>query len=979
MYLNCHTYFSLKYGTLSVKELVEQAVERRLESLVLTDINTTSGCIEFARLCEKAGINPIVGVDFRNGNQQEYIVIAQNNEGFRELNEFLTKHHHNHEPFPPTAPEFNRCLVIYPFPKIKSVKLRINEFIGVKPHEVNRIIVNNWPYKAERMVILQPVTFRDPEDFNTHCLLRAIDKNTLLSKLHPAEKAHPKEVMGSERQLVKQYIDFPRIVENTRRILEVCHIDFQLGKNKNKKIFTTSKKEDSQLLRKLAYDGLPYRYPNADQEIHNRLEKELRMIDELDFNSYFLINWDITRYARDRNFFYVGRGSGANSIVAYCMRITNVDPVDLDLYFERFINPHRTSPPDFDIDFSWKDRDEMTDYIFKRYGNTHTALLATYNTFQSKAVIRELGKVFGLPKEEIDELSAYRKESFMPDQIAANIYRHSERIHDFPNHLSVHAGGILISEEPISQYTATFMPPKGFPTTEFSMLEAEDVGLYKFDILSQRGLGHIKDAVEIVQKNRNGIKIDIDNVREFKKDPIIKKMLSTGKTMGCFYVESPAMRMLLRKLKTTTYEGLVAASSIIRPGVARSGMMKAYIERHRDPGNIHHLHPLIGEILYDSYGVMIYQEDVIKIAHLFAGLTLVEADVLRRGMSGKFRSREEFLKVKDKFINNCIERGYGEGTTKEVWRQVESFAGYSFAKGHSASYSVESYQSMYLKAHFPLEFMVAVINNYGGFYRTQDYVHEARKAGADIQLPCVNNSDYLTTIQKSTIYLGLGLVREVTTKTVKMIVYARRQQSFEGLHDFIKRTGVPLEQIILLIRIGALRFTGKNKKELLWNAHLFFGKEKELKHEQELFDVKPRSYRLPALTYRQNEDAFDQMELLGFSLTSPFQLLKEQPKKFLKQAEFERHKGQVVSITGYLIHIKRTITVKKETMSFGTFIDVAGDYFDTTHFPPELKQYPFRGYGMYAITGKVVEDFGHFSLETISMKKLPVIEDPRYY
>jgi DNA polymerase-3 subunit alpha len=357
----------------------------------------------------------------------------------------------------------------------------------------------------------------------------------------------------------------------------------------------------------------------------------LDIIERKNFEAYYLIAHDIVNYANSQGFAHVGRGSGANSVIAYCLGITDVDPIELDLYFERFLNTERTSPPDFDIDFSWKDRDEVTKYIFNRFDEHHVALLGTHTTFQERSVIRELGKVFGLPKEEIDKIVAYPDHHRYDDDITRLIFRYARLMKDMPNHLSIHAGGVLITEKPMYAYTALDLPPKGFPVAHFEMHNAEDMGIYKLDILSQRGLGHIKDTVSIISENRKE-KVDIDRFHDFKKDPEIRKLLREGNCMGCFYVESPAMRMLLGKLQCEDYLTLVAASSIIRPGVARSGMMRAYIERHhavRNGRKYESIHPKMDEIMKETYGVMVYQEDVIKVAHHFAGITLTQADVLR--------------------------------------------------------------------------------------------------------------------------------------------------------------------------------------------------------------------------------------------------------------------------------------------------------------------------------------------------------------
>ena len=972
MYLNCHSYFSFKYGTYSPEELLIQAKQNQIECIALTDINNTSGVLDFVRLSKKHGVKPVVGIDFRNGTVPKFVGLAKNNEGFRELNDFLSHYLHSGEEIPDASPIFFNSYVIHPFTS-QQRKLKDNEFIGIKPNDINKLLFSEWKKQPDKLVILFPVTFRDKLDFNTHRLLRSIDLNTLLSKLPVSEQALPDEIMLNKYELIKIYGNYHQIIENTLRILDSCSINFEFGKNKNKKTFTGNIYEDELLLKKLCKENLRYRYPNPTDEIVTRYEHEIKVITEFGFASYFLINWDIINFARHKNFFYVGRGSGANSIVAYLLRITDVDPVDLDLYFERFINSYRTSPPDFDIDFSWKDRDEVIEYIFKRNGRNNTAQLATYNTFQSNAVIRELGKVFGLPKAEIDDLSELRKPEKTPDNIVQLIYKYSKQIHDLPNHLSIHAGGILISELPIHYYTATTIPPKGFPLTQFSMLEAEDIGLYKFDILSQRGLGHIKDAVELIKQNQ-GIDVDVHQVQTFKKDEKIKAKLKDAKCMGCFYIESPAMRMLLKKLEVETYLGLVAASSIIRPGVASSGMMKEYILRFKGMNASYETPKAIYDILKETYGVMVYQEDVIKVSHYYAGLTLGEADMLRRGMSGKYRGREEFEKVKAKFFSNCKEKGYLEKESQEIWRQIESFAGYAFSKGHSASYAVESYQSLFLKTYYPLEHMVGVINNFGGFYRTEFYVHEARMCGANIHAPDINKSDQLTNIFGIDIYLGFGLVSELEQKVSEQIIHERNAHGhYVSLANFMKRVSISVDQLRILIRVGAFRFTGRTKKQLLWDIHTEIGKEKKTVVENELFAIERKEFQLPKLYHHRLDDAMDEIEILGFPVSSPFELLRIEAVSKISADELKLHKDKIIEIVGYIVTTKSTRTKKGDAMAFGTFIDIKGNYFDTVHFPQIYQAFPFRGRGCYLIKGRVAEEFVFFSIDVLEMHRLDFV------
>ncbi|MEP4534505.1 MAG: DNA polymerase III subunit alpha [Cyclobacteriaceae bacterium] len=976
--LNVHSFFSFKYGLLSIEKLIEWARINRIKTLALTDINSTSGNLDFVRQAKKAGIRPLLGIDFRNGAVPQFIGLAKNNEGYHRLNHFLSRHLHEGKAFDSSFPANSEtvwandnCFIIYPLANIPKRALKDYEYIAVKPNEVNRVrFMPNLP--AGKLIACPTFTLPVMQDYELHCVLRAIDLNTLVSKLSDTDTAQKEDVFLSKKQLIDAYQDLPQALENLKMVIQDCEIHFQFSPEaspQNKEVWTDSKEEDYQKVKSLCKKGLPYRYEKkVTRQILRRVINELQTIRQKGFLSYFLVSWDIVSYARSKGYYYVGRGSGANSIVAYLLRITDVDPIELDLYFERFINLFRQNPPDFDIDFSSRDRDDVTRYIFERYDNA--VLLATYNTFQKKAVIREVGKAFGVPPYEIDNLQKDTIKNL--DYHSRIILNYGARLTGFPSHLSVHAGGILISEKPIHYFTATSLPPKGFPITHFDMHIAEDVGLFKYDILGQRGLGKIKDALAIIKENQpNRLNVDIHNIKLFKDDPLIKINLRQAKAIGCFYVESPAMRMLLTKLRCDDYLTLVAASSVIRPGVAKSGMMREYILRYRMPERRKDAHPVLLKIMPDTYGVMVYQEDVIKVAHHFAGLTLAEADVLRRGMSGKYRSREEFQQVKDKFFKNCSQKGYSIALSSDVWRQIESFAGYAFAKGHSASYAIESYQSMFLKSHYPLEFMVAVLNNGGGFYSREFYVHEARMHGGQIELPCVNTSEPHTIIKKKTIYLGLAMIKDLEDQTIIDTIAERiKKGTFKSIDEYVKRVSISLEQLSLLIRIEAFRFTGIDKKTLLWRAHFLLGNTGRSQIKPSLFDPPIKNYKLPKIEHAAVEDIYDQMELLGFPLHTPFDLIPEKPKDCLKARELKNHINRRIRTYGYLITYKRTSTSHKEEMFFGNFLDEDGDFIDTVHFPPIAKKYPFNGRGIYVMEGKVTEEFDAIAIEVTRLQRL---------
>jgi len=963
------------------------ARKNHIDQLALTDINNTSAGLNFVRKAQEKGIKPILGIDFRNGVDQCFIGLAKNNDGYQELNNFLSEHLHNDKKIASRAPIFKHAFVIYPFEQVllnKQDSFLEHEFIGISINNLRRLPFSKIMDHKDKLVVQQAVTFRNKRDFNAHRLLRAIDNNILLSKLPQNQEADPEEKMLSKNDLLSAFSEYKFILENTEQLMQSCNIYFDFSENRkpqNLISYLGDTKKDEALLEKLCQKGLSERYKHIKigPEILERLQKELDLIKKMGFVSYFLINWDIVSHAKKQGFFYVGRGSGANSIVAYLLHITDVDPIELDLYFERFINLYRVNPPDFDLDFSWKDREAMTQYIFERFPNV--SLLGTYVTFQEKGVVRELGKVFGLPKEEIDILCDRKYNVSELDEVALLVLKYGQLIQGMPNYLSIHAGGILITEKPIHHFSATHLPPKGYPTTQFDMVIAEDVGLFKFDILSQRGLAKIEETLEIVSYNQPSEigSIDIHDIVRFKNDPIINNLVKSAQCMGCFYVESPAMRMLLKKLEVDNYLGLVAASSIIRPGVAKSGMMREYILRHRDPQRAkERAHPVMLSIMPETYGVMVYQEDVIKVAHYFADLTLGEADVLRRGMSGKFRSRDEFQKVKDKFVDNCRKKSYDDKLIFEIWDQIASFAGYAFAKGHSASYAVESYQTLFLKAYYPLEYMVAVLNNGGGFYSAEFYIHEARMLGANINSPCINKSFMANCIYGKDIYLGYMYLRDLEEKVVEHIITERNSNGpFLSLTNFLDRVFISIEQLSILIRIDAFGFTGVNKHELLWQAHLSLSKNTKLDHPK-LFNASQQHFEIPKLYATDLEMAFTQLELMGFTLCSPFDILAEPPSNTLGKRDLESYLGRNIDIYGYLVTVKNTRTHQGTRMNFATLVDQHGEVFDTVLFPPIAAKYFFRGRGIYRFYGKVVSEFGFLSIEVLKMQKQDYIPDPRY-
>lgn len=977
MLLNCHTYHSLRYGTISIEELVKSGADNGAKAMALTDINTITGIYDFYKTCKTHQVKPLVGMEIRISSELYYICLAKNPAGLAEINLMMTLFNCEGKEIPRQNPTFENVFVIYPLSNVPPI-LKDDEFIGIRPEEANVLVQKTWKMQTAKMVVLQPITFRTKREYNLHRILRAIDRNTLVSKLEPGDLCGENERMVPMAEILQPFRDFPEIIENTEEIIDACQFKFDFKSPKNRKNFSGSREEDFSLLKKLAFEGLKKRYPDENPQAKERLERELRVINELSFCAYFLITWDIIQYSNSRGFMHVGRGSGANSIVSYCLGITDICPLELDLYFERFLNLNRSVPPDFDIDWSWRERDDILSYIFEKYGRDHVAFCGTNVEFKYRSIFREVGKAFGLPKEELDALAKNPVAAHDTNPVVKLVQKYGLLLEKFPNQRSMHSCGILISEEPITHFSTLEMPPKGFPIVQFDMHVAEEIGFEKFDILSQRGLGTIDECVKLIERNR-GITVNIKDTQISKNEKTANEYLAKGKTIGCFYIESPAMRGLLRRLKCEDYKTLVAASSIIRPGVAQSGMMKEYIFRHNHPDRFEYFHPVFEEQLGETYGIMVYQEDVIKIALHYGGVSAEDGDILRRAMSGKTRSKKELQKVKNHFFECAARQGHPQDLSREVYRQIESFAGYSFCKAHSASYAVESYQSLYLKVHYPVEFMVAAINNGGGFYRTEVYVHECRMSGGKIYNPCVNRSRFETTVYGEEVFLGLMHIEKLEQRIAEFIPEEReRNGPFASLENFVKRVPVGLETLQILIFIGAFRFTGKQKNELLIEARLLLVNFRPEFRLPTFFETPKQEYQLPVLERNILEDAFDEIEILGFPVScSPFDLLQTKYRSSVLAKDLNRFHKKQVKMLAYLISRKHVPT-KKGAMYFGTWIDAEGEFFDTAHFADCLEKYPFQGGGCYLFLGQVEVDYHFPTITVIRMAKMPFIPDPRY-
>ena len=996
VHLNVKSNFSFGHGASSLDELLARANELNIRKIALTDLNGMYGIIPFIKKAAALDIQAIPGttLDDPKDASLRAVMLPANLKGFGELCRMITDRHLNEDysllnSLKNVSPEI--FILSGNIEVLKAVdfhKFRhrlYGEAVYYSRNDAPRCRALSDYCKSQNipMVASNNVHFASPEDFKKHHLLSAIFQNTSLkrAKLSADKNAY----LRDPAEIDKLYANMPELIRSSEEIAEQCEVDLELGKLKFPNYPLGRGLTSFEHLKNIAEKGFKRRYPDEDRDAVSRLHYELGVIDRFGFTEYFLVVHDIKEKAVEWNMPFVGRGSAANSIVSYVLGFTEVDPIKHNLFFERFLNPHRKSPPDIDLDFSWKDRDKILNFVYERFGEERVAMICTTVTFALRASVRETAKVMGLGEAEISRVTKriphYGSDTFeemkqtnpecadLPVNIEPwkTIFKRARSIVCYPRHLSIHPGGIVIAPGRITDYVPLERARKGFVVTQYDMYPVEDIGLVKIDLLSQRALGVLTDTLSAVGKNY-GVKPPVDDFNAVCADEKTKELICTGGTMGCFYIESPGMRALLKKLDCDNFELLTAASSVIRPGVAESGMMKQFIDRHRDPEMEYEpLHPMMDELLKETHGVMIYQEDVIKVANRIAGIPLDEADLLRRAMSGKERSPKKMKDLQKRFIEGCMKNNISRATSEEIWRQVESFAGYAFCKAHSASFAVLSFKVAYLKAHYPAEFMAAVLSNEGGYYSASAYVEESRRLGLRILLPDINLSMKEYTGFGNEIRIGFQAVLTLHEETVDRILEERENGFYESLSDFLRRTCAGTKETALLIRSGAFDFLGETRPRLLWKLEAL---KISLNSGGGLFDLEETLLKIPQNIRDFNLKEKFAMENKIFSFP-----VRDHPLDFvpaglvnadmmISASDIEAYRGKRVRMLGWAISHKRIRTKKtKEYMKFLSLEDRTGT-FEVTLFPKAYKKFARSTLtkGPYIVEGRIEDDSGVLSL-----------------
>lgn len=990
--LNVHSGYSLGWGVDSLEILCRTAKEKGCPAIALTDINNLYGLIFFIQTARQFDITPIVGAEVSTPDGIRATLLVRNYQGYKNLSHIITDRHIKENfSFKESLKERHEGLVV--LTDNLTILQNFNKQLEYLYAEISPGYIDWKLLRLAREnhipVVATPRSFwSSAESYQLHLLNRAISLNTALSELKPGQYAPKTALFPTEEVLREACSIVPEAVDNSLIIGDICHWTPDFGVV-YPEVESGNNGNVNKILREKAYSGALWRYGEVTSTISDRIEHEMRLIEERGFASVFLVVEEIVRQASRT----CGRGSAAASIISYCLGITNVDPIRYNLFFERFINQARVDPPDIDIDFAWDERDDILNYVFNRYGETRAAMVSNHVTFQKRAAIREIAKVYGMPDGEISamtkRLSHYGdymgidpgselKKGGLPDPWS-DIFRYAESLCDVPRHISVHCGGVVITPGETADWVPTQVAAKGVRVIHWEKDQTEDSGLVKIDLLGNRSLAVIRDAKAAVKSH---FALDLDySQKNPQDDPSTQTIISQGDTMGVFYIESPATRLLQKKAGMGDYDHTVLHSSIIRP--AANKFINLYLRRLKGE-SWQPLHPLLADLLDDNYGIMVYQEDVTRVAMKLAGFPLAEADELRKILSKKHK-RLRLLDLMKKFYDGARAQGAEDPAIDAIWEMIMSFAGYSFCKPHSASYAIVSYESAYLRAHYPAEFIAAVISNQGGFYSTFAYISEARRMGLNILAPDINQSDKTYIGRNSAVRIGFMQIKGLNDETINRIIAARRDRLFADFDDCWKRACLTPADARLLILSGsfdALEST-KTRPELLWQVTLKNSRDPK---EQELIPREQANHSARKMTRAGNNSLFtlpvlstpkvpqydertlllQEVETLGFLASRhPLELYRERiaHKPVVRACELNDHIGRRIDVAGWLVTAKVVPTSKDEPMEFVTFEDTTG-LIETVFFPDAFRNFSrmLSFTKPYRLTGRVMDDFGALTM-----------------
>lgn len=969
--LNAVSYYSLLRGVLSPEKICEHVKKCGYCAVCISDYNNLYGLPEFLGACENTGIKGIIGARV-DDNEESSLLYADGRTGYSSLCKIISERHERKDFI-----LIDTLLNMHDGLHIVSSSEKLLQKLHNKTHSLYYHIKNlkripPWVRDLRIPALIAPVAaFEQLKDYRTHTLLSAIRNNTTLSRLHAGELFPEEALFQKENELQTSFAVFEEAIITTEAFAQ--------------KVETVSKDQtvimprfrgscnSASLLRRKTYAGTAKRYGGITEKVRERIEYELDLIRKKGFSDYFLIVDDIVSKSPRT----CGRGSAAASIVAYALGITNVDPIRYNLMFERFLNPGRNDPPDIDIDFAWDERDAVIDYVIETYGKEHTAMIATHLTCKARMAIREVARIHGLTEREISTVSkripwyismeedtdtleyllrqwpSLKDISFDPPW--PDILKDAASIIGLPRGIGTHCGGVVMTPKPIREVVPVQTSAKGYPIIQWEKDGAEAMGLVKIDLLGNRSLAVIRDTIASVK--HSGINFD-EQVWDPQSDEPTVRLLREGRSIGVFYVESPAMRLLQRKSGAGDFEHMVIHSSIIRPAANR--FIQYYIRRlHGEP--YEPLHERIRETLAETFGIMVYQEDVSKVAVDLAGFSVTDADKLRKAVAKKGSARLRHFRRQ--FFNGAEKNNIPEETVARIWEMVESFSGYSFCKPHSASYVQVSFQSAWLKVHYPAHFMAAVLSNYGGFYTTQAYISEARRIGITVINPEVNTSTIAYRADNMTIHVGLCQIRDLSLKAQERLISERNENGlYQTVESCLRRTGIEEKDAGALAAAGAFDRIepSLSRAQQFWIVRRYYrcGKGDVLPNLQQMTRSQYLAAQYRALGY-----------LTGCHPLEIYNGIRSRPA--LRAKDIDALAGRSAALFGWCVTSKTVSTKFGDSMEFITFEDETG-IFETVLFPDVYKRFAaiVSWQTGFLLRGKVTEEFGVAVMEVRDVQRL---------
>ena len=1020
-HLHVHTEYSLLDGACRIERLLDAAQQLGQDAVAITDHGCMYGVVDFYKAAKKRGIHPVIGCEVYVARRTRFdkiheldkgsrhlVLLCENDTGYRNLIalvsqawvegfytkprvdlDLLRQHHEGLIALSAClAGEIPQALLRGDFPGAKEAALLYREIFGAEnfylelqdhglpdQKRINPQLIRLSRETGIPLVATNDCHYIAPEDSKMHRVLLCIQTGHTVEDEDTLEFGSEEFYLKSEGEMAALFPDVPEALENTEKIARRCQVDLEFGQTKLPAFTTPDGSDNLEFFQRLCRQGLLDRYGEHPPEAYvQRLDYEMGVISQMGYVNYYLIVWDFIRYARSVKIpVGPGRGSGAGSLAAYCLRITNVDPMRYDLLFERFLNPERVSMPDFDIDFSDERRDEMIDYVVDKYGADHVAQIVTFGTMAARGALRDVGRALNIPYGKVDQVaklvpnslgmtldmalkqSKELREKVESDPQVQELFQMARKVEGMPRHASTHAAGVVITDRPVMDYVPLSKNDDAV-VTQYTMTAIEELGLLKMDFLGLRNLSVIDHAQQMIAAKEPGFSMETIP----QDDPQVFHMLSQGQSVGVFQLESSGMKRLLAQAQPTCVEDLIAIISLYRPGPMQ--FIPQYVESRKDPSSVKYRHPLLRPILEPTGGCIIYQEQVMQIFRDLAGYSLGRADIVRRAMAKKKhdvleREREVFLHGKQREdgsweIDGCLRRGVDQQTAETLFQEIESFASYAFNKPHAAGYAVVAYETAYLKCHYPCEYMAALLSSVlGQAGKVAEYIEECARLEIAVLPPHVNYSGVGFTVVGKNIRFGLQAVKNLGRGVIARMVEERRGGGeFTSFYNFCKRmSGRDFNRraIESLVKCGALDGLGNNRREMLLSVErvmesLEADKRRNVEGQLGFFDS-PQSGEAgePSLQKAEDFSTADKLSMekevtgmylsghpmaayAGLYQTGGYARMDEILQSAGDQEAGRYQDGQWVTVLGMVVGVRKKATKNNTQMAFVSLEDMYG-------------------------------------------------------